>query len=202
MVPMKSRRRLPQLTLSWARVVTLLERRRPFQLAVLVTVAMVIGALTARLIATAKAERERWAGVHDVVMTTRAIESGTVISAGAVRRARLPDALTPDDALAALPTDARLALDVEAHTILTAALLAKDMAVVPATWRTVAIPDDVVTPPLAVGQRVDVVGGGDTLADGAIVATLDPLTVAVDNAAAAQVAAAARLGEVSLVAGG
>ena len=203
MVPTLRRRfRLPHLKTLTEVVITRLERRRSHQLVALVMVSTTIGALTAHLVGSAHAARERWAGTHEVLVTTRVIESGTMISASAVRKTLLPTALTPDDALSSLPTDARLSLTVEPRTVLTAALLEKDATIIPESWRTVAIPDDVVTPPLVVGQRVDVVGGGVTLTEGAIVSTLEPLTVAVDPSTAAQVAAAARVGEVSLVAGG
>lgn len=193
---------LPPLRILLDRSITALERRRTSQLVAVVVVSVTIGALTARLVASAHGARERWTGMHQVLLAARPIADGVEIPADAVTRTALPAALTPDDALVDLPTGARLRLAVEARTVITAALLAKDSAVVPDGWRMVAIPDDVATPPLSAGQSVDVVAGGETLAAGAVVATLEPLTVAVDPGVAAVVAAAARLGEVALVAGG
>ena len=184
------------------RVITRLERRRAHQVVAVVIVSVSIGAVTAHLMNSAHTARRQWAGAVPVLIATRAIAADAPITEDAVRLVALPPALSSDDALASLPTGARLAVAIEARTMLTAALLAKDAAVVPESWRTVALPDDVVTPPLAPGQNVDVVAGGVTLARGAIVATVEPLTVAVEPEVAADVAAAARVGDVSLVAGG
>lgn len=166
------------------------------------TVSVGIGAFTAHLVGSAHAAREQWASEIPVLLAARTIDAGEEIGTDAVTSVSLPRALAAEDALSALPSGARLAVNVAPRTMITDGLLAKDVAVVPEGWRTVAIPDDVVAPPLSVGQGVDVVANGLSLAEGAVVATLDPLTVAVDPAAAAVVAAASRAGDVSLVAGG
>lgn len=196
------RLRLPPIADLCDRAITRLEHSRRHQAAAVVVVSVSVGAVTAHLMTSARTARERWTGAVPVLVSTRAIAADAPVDGDAVRLVSLPPALVSDDAIAALPTGARLAVAVEARTQITAALLAKDAAVVPESWRTVALPDDVVTPPLAPGQEVDVVAGGATLAPGAVVATVDPLTVAVDPDVAADVAAAARMGEVSLVAGG
>lgn len=183
-------------------VITRLEHRRRHQAIAVIVLSISVGAITAHLLNSARAAHQRWTGSVPVLISTRAIPSGAPVDGDAVRVVSLPPALAADDALATLPTGARLVHTVEARTLITAALLAKEAAVVPESWRTVALPDDVVTPPLVPGQEVDVVAGGLTLAPGAIVASFDPLTVAVDPSVAAEVAAAARAGDVSLVAGG
>ncbi|MFM8625487.1 MAG: hypothetical protein ACKOCC_00870 [Actinomycetota bacterium] len=184
------------------RLITLLERRRGTQLVAVLTVSIGIGAFTAHLVGSARAAREQWATEIPALLAVRSIGADEEIDAGAVISVSLPRALAAEDALSALPSGARLAVDVAPRTVITDGLLAKDVAVVPEGWRTVAIPDDVVAPPLSVGQSVDVVANGLSLAEGAVVASLDPLTVAVDPGAAAVVAAASRTGDVSLVAGG
>jgi len=184
------------------RLITRLERRRGTQMVAVLTVSVGIGAFTAHLVGSAHAAREQWASEVPVLLAARTIDAGEEIDTDAVTSVSLPRALAAEDALSALPSGARLAVNVAPRTMITDGLLAKDVAVVPEGWRTVAIPDDVVAPPLSVGQGVDVVANGLSLAEGAVVASLDPLTVAVDPAAAAVVAAASRAGDVSLVAGG
>jgi len=185
-----------------SRAITRLERRRGSQIAVVVVISMGVGAFTTHLVRTAQSSRERWATEVPVLVAARTIEADDPIGPDAVDSAVLPRALAARDALSALPTGARLAVDVAAGTVITDSLLVKDAVIVPESWRMVALPDDVDAPPLAVGQVVDVVAHGAVLAEGALVATLSPITVAVDPGTAPAVAAASRLGEVSLVSGG
>jgi len=198
-IPIGARWRLGPLI---ERLITRLERRRGTQLVAVLTVSIGIGAFTAHLVGSARAAREQWATEIPALLAVRSIGADEEIDAGAVISVAALSSLTTEDALSALPSGARLAVDVAPRTVITDGLLAKDVAVVPEGWRTVAIPDDVVAPPLSVGQSVDVVANGLSLAEGAVVASLDPLTVAVDPGAAAVVAAASRTGDVSLVAGG
>ena len=185
-----------------ARAITRLERRRGGQIAVVLVISVGVGAFTAHLVRSAQVSRQRWATDVPVLLAAETIAADDAIDEDEVNPAVLPLALVARDALSVLPTGARLAVDVEAGTVITDSLLVKDAVVVPESWRTVALPDDVDAPPLAVGQVVDIVAHGAVLAEGALVATLSPITVAVDPGAAPAVAAAARLGEVSLVSGG
>jgi hypothetical protein len=50
-----------------------------------------------------------------------------------------------------------------------------------------------------VGDAVEIVGGSTVIASSGLVASIDPLTVAVPQEVSATVAAAARLGEISIV---
>lgn len=185
-----------------SRAITRLEQRRSSQMVVVLAISVCVGAFTTHLVRSAQTSRERWTTEVPVLLATRTIEADDPVDDDAVKATLLPRALTADDALSMLPTGARLAVDVAPGTVITDSLLVKDAVVVPESWRMVALPDDVGAPPLAVGQVVDVVAHGAVLAEGALVATLSPITVAVDPETAPAVAAASRLGEVSLVSGG
>ena len=185
-----------------SRAITRLEQRRSSQMVVVLAISVCVGAFTAHLVRTAQSSRERWATEVPVLVAARTIVADDPIGPDAVNSAVLPRALAARDALSVLPTGARLVVDVAPGTVITDSLLIKDAVIVPESWRMVALPDDVDAPPLAVGQVVDVVAHGAVLAEGALVATLSPITVAVDPGTAPAVAAASRLGEVSLVSGG
>jgi Flp pilus assembly protein CpaB len=167
----------------------------------------------------AQSARARWGRTRPVVVATRDLAPGEAVGAGRVARRDLPVALVPPAALAAVPEGAVVRLPIVAGEPLVAARLAPvgltgAAALVPAGRRAVAIPRGPAgTPPLAVGDQVDVVavagdeaGGapGYTLAERAPVVDVgrEAVTVAVPRADAPRVAAALASGAVVLALAG
>jgi hypothetical protein len=126
---------------------------------------------------------------------------GDVLTANNTHLISLPHAVVSSDALEELPDHASVRLALRSHTVLTTSLIAtrNEVAQIPTGWRIVALPTSLSTPPLVVGDAVEIVGGTTVIASSGLVASLDPLTVAVPSEVSAVVAAAARLGEISIV---
>ena len=164
-----------------------------------------ISALCAVLVAitvfSASRAREQWTQSREVVVATVDLAAGDVLNDNNTHRISLPHAIVSIDALDLLPDNASVRLAVRAHTVLSTSLISihNDTTAIPAGWRIVALPSSLSAPPLVVGDAVEIVGGTSVIATSALVASIDPLTVAVPQEVSATVAAAARLGEISIV---
>lgn len=145
--------------------------------------------------------REQWAQSREVIVATIDLSPGDVLTTSNTQRISLPQAIVTSDALEELPDNASVRLALRAQTVLSTALISSrnDVAAIPAGWRIVALPNSLSTPPLVVGDAVEIVGGTTVIATSALVASVDPLTMAVPADVSAMVAAAARLGEISVV---
>lgn len=180
---------------------SLLTTRR-HQSIVVVVVCVVPAVLVATTLHSLSRTREQWARSTPVLVVTVDVAAHEQITEHNSAFVSLPDAIVPTDALTERPTDARLRIALTPRSMVTAAMLLApaEAAAVPPGWRIVALPASLPMPPVQVGDMVDVVGGSSVLAPSALVATMEPLTVAVPADMAPAVAAAARLGEISLVA--
>jgi hypothetical protein len=164
-----------------------------------------ISALCAVLVAitvfSASRAREQWTQSRHVVVATVDLRPGDVLTTNNTHRISLPHAVVSSDALEEIPDQASVRLTLRAHTVLTTSLITNHNAVaeIPTGWRIVALPQSLSTPPLMVGDAVEIVGGSTVIASSGLVASIDPLTVAVPQEVSATVAAAARLGEISIV---
>ena len=129
----------------------------------IVLLAAATGIVVASLVSAAGAERDRWGTVRPVAVARHDLRPGDVVDAGAAEVRSLPAALVPEGALADLPRGSTVRQPVVAGEPLVAARLAPEgltgvAALVPARHRAVAVPvGPAGVPPLAVGDRVDVV---------------------------------------------
>lgn len=158
-------------------------------------------ALVAITLLSASRAREQWTQSREVLIATVDLTAGDTLNDDNTQRISLPHAIVSSDALEELPENASVRLALRAHTVLSSSLITShnDSAPIPSGWRIVALPSSLSTPPLVVGDAVEIVGGTSVIALSALVASLDPLTVAVPQEVSATVAAAARLGEISIV---
>ena len=181
-----------------------LVRKRRAQTLLACSVALVVSVITGSLVASARTNRDQWATSAPVLVAVHDIAAGQRVTTTNTRVVRLPPAATPTDAVSAIDRGAIVRIAVTARTPLTRSILRIGDSPVdlPRGWRTVAMPTDVATPRLHPGDKVDVVAGSEIVATGGIVVGSDPVTVAVPAEVAARVAAAARMGEISLITGG
>ncbi len=183
------------------RIATLLLTSRRAQTLSVLGVSTLCAVLVLMTLLSASRTREQWTQSRHVVVATVDLTPGDVLTTNNTHRISLPHAVVSSDALAEIPDQASVRLALRAHTVLTTSLITSHNAVaeIPTGWRIVALPKSISTPPLAVGDAVEIVGGTTVIASSGIVASLDPLTVAVPADVSATVAAAARLGEISIV---
>ena len=186
--------------LTTRRASLLLTSRRAQTFSVL-GISAVCAALVMVAMLSATRAREQWAQSQEIVVATVDLTPGEVLNTDNTRRVSLPHAIVSTDALRELPNNATVRLAVRAHTVLTTSLITtlNEVATIPAGWRIVALPASLSTPPLVIGDAIEIVGGTSVIATSALVASVDPLTVAVPADVSATVAAAARLGEISIV---
>ena len=178
----------------------LLTSRRAQTLSV-VGVSAVCAVLVLMTVLSATRAREQWTQSREVVVATIDLTPGEVLNSDNTHRVSLPHAIVSADALDDLPDHASVRVALRAHTVLSTSLITihNDTIAIPAGWRIVALPKSLATPPLVAGDAIEIVGGTSVIATSALVASLDPLTVAVPAEVSATVAAAARLGEISIV---
>lgn len=208
--PLPRRRRGPVLAL----------RRRPrLWWALVAVLALAVGTAVASAVERADAARRAWGTTVPVVVATEAIAPGDALSAAVLAVEKRPAALVPDSALRALPADRVAGAAIAAGEVVVAERLAGEglrgpAALLPPGTRAVAVPAERgLTPPVAVGDAVDVVvalggsgedrGGappGFTLVEAArVVAVSDEaVTIAVPRADTARVAVALGSGVVTL----
>ena len=161
-------------------------------------VSLVAGITVARGLAAAESAADAWTGDVRAMVTRHRIEHGTTITHDDLVDVMLPPALAPDEAVTELTPGMRTKVDLPARTILVAPLL-EGAVDYPSDWRVVAFPPGADGLPVAAGDSLDIVAGTNVLVEGAVVASVTPLTLAVPADLAAPVAAAVRLGDVSLV---
>lgn len=153
------------------------------------------------LLSSAHAQKARWSTSTPIVVAAVDLDAGAVLTDENTEMVSVPLALVAADVLSFLPDNAVTRLPLRARTTLTSSLVETPDALndVPDGWRIVALPPSLTAPPLRIGDAVDVVGGSAIIAQAVRIHSLDPLTVAVPADVAAAVAAAARMGEISLV---
>lgn len=183
--------------------------------ALVLTVAVGAGVLASAVVSGAQSTRRAWGAERSVLVARHDLHAGDEIGPGDVELVARPAAVVPSSALEVLPANAVLRAEVIAGEVLVEERLAPAglrgvAALLPAGTRAVALPiDPGTTPPLAPGDRVDIlvalpreaVGSGPpgfVLASSALVVAIDDAaaTVAVPRDLAPRVAVA--LGEGAL----
>jgi flagella basal body P-ring formation protein FlgA len=175
--------------------------RRPWiYWAVVAALATIAAVAVHGQLASIEAERDRWGTSRSVLVATRQLEPGDVITAELVA---LPVAALPAAALVEPPTDAVVRQRVAAGEVLTELDIAH--AVGPAALAEPGLVVVALSDPLArnvaAGQRVKVAADGVVLADQAEVTEVidDVIFVAVPDREAVAVAAAAQHGSATLL---
>ena len=181
-----------------------LEKHRRIQLVVALVVSISCGAFVATLSRSAQAHRSQWVSHVKVRVTTKHVKAGDQFTSHNTQLVDLPEATIADDAIAQLPTRARARIALAPRTPLSTSLmsLAESRVPIPAGWRGVAMPTDIIAPGLTPGDRVDVVAATSVVSTNALVIEVSArniITVAVPAVDAALVASAARIGDISLV---
>ena len=204
----------PSFTLP--RVALALRRRPRVRLALVAVLALVVAVLVQRTVAGADAVRAAWGPRARVVVATRDLAPGHVVTAGEVREVSLPPAAVPPEALDRVaPGRVVRSLVLEGEVIVRRRLSAAGVdgiaALLPDGTRAVAVPVEAGTaPPLEVGQTVDlvaVVAGDGLIPQAGVLAAAAPVvhvgdhavTVALDAEVVPRVAAALAAGAVTLV---
>lgn len=182
------------------------------------TLALAAGLLAASVVDEAEEARRAWGSAVTVVVATRDLQPGDRLDGGAVALARRPRVAVPASALTALPHGRVAGAAIVAGEVVVAERLAGEglegaAALLPPGTRAMAIPaDPALTPPIAVGDRVDLVvalagaaeaGGGPPgftlVADALVVAVEEAaVTVAVPRDDTPRVSVALGAGAVSL----
>ena len=190
-----------QASLLASRIVTRLERERRWQLVLVLSVSVVCAALVVDAVVAVRGEKAAWTRDTSVLVLTRDVKKGDALTALNTRTQRIPGALAPADALADISAHITARVSMRANTPLSLSLivLPADAVTVPAGWRVIALPPDLALPVVDPGDTVDVVVGDAVVAEGAVVVSLEPFSVAVPVGVIARVAAAARVGEVTVV---
>jgi len=197
----------------------LVMRRHPsLWWAVAAVLAVAAGLLASSAVNRAEEARRAWGAAVTVVVATRDLQAGDPLDGGAVALERRPRAAVPASALTALPEDRVAGAAIVAGEVLVAERLAGEdldgaAALLPLGTRAMAIPaDPALTPPIEVGDRVDLIvtlagaaepsGGppGFTLVADALVVAVEEaaVTVAVPRDDTSRVAVALGSGAVSL----
>jgi Flp pilus assembly protein CpaB len=179
--------------------------------ALVAALAVAVAVTSARLVNRAAAARSEWGETVAVVVITRAVDAGRPIGESDVERRDLPRAVVPDAAVTHSPVGRLAIVDLFPGEVLVARRLAPDglrgpAALLPPGSRALAVPTGPGTPPLAVGDAVEVLAsGGEPSASpmGRVVAVDESsVTVAVPAADAPAVAFALAQGVVTLALAG
>ena len=137
------------------------------------------GLVVTSLVASAEAARDRWGRTRPVVVATRDLSPGDTIEVSDVEVRTLPEAAAGSTALREAPTGAVVSQPVVAGEALVGQRLAPDglsgvAALVPSGQRAVAVPlGPMGTPPLSIGDFVDVLAVVPVAADGPAAAGAD-----------------------------
>lgn len=185
--------------------------------AVVLTVAIGLGAAAASLVARAEDVRREWGTTVEVLVARRSLAAGQPVRSRDVELVARPVALVPTSAVRSLPQGAVARAAVAAGEVIVAERLAPVglrgvAAMLPAGTRAMAVPvEPGSTPPLTPGDRVEVIvalppesagsgAPGFALLSDALVVAVDEasVTVAVPRASAPRLAVALGLGAVSL----
>jgi Flp pilus assembly protein CpaB len=185
-------------------VIRALQVQRRAQLFAVLIVSVVIGFLVAHTVHSTHATQRQWVSQVSVLVTSRNVSTGEILTNTNTRRVALPLAIQPHDALTEIPTNARMRIAVSSRTALSSSMIIGDNAriQIPTGWRGVAMPTDLVAPTVIAGDHVDVVSADTVIAAGALVIEVSPsngITIAVPAELAAIVATASRAGDASLV---
>jgi Flp pilus assembly protein CpaB len=146
--------------------VRLFVARRPLLHWLLIGLAAALtGAFVYSRAAAADAARGQWGSARTVVVATRDLPAGHRVAPGDLRRQRWPVALVPPDARASLDEGVVIATPVAAgQPVLGRDLGRGDAGPVAATLapgrRAVTIPVGDLSPPVVIGDRVDLVAAG------------------------------------------
>jgi Flp pilus assembly protein CpaB len=192
-------------------------RRHPrWRTAASIIVALLCGGVVAATVHEADAARAAWGRSTTVLVAARDLAPGEAVDAGNTRREQHPGPLVPPDAITELPAGGRVTAAVYEGEVLREARLTDAASAVaarlPPGSRAVAIPvEPGTTPPLSVGDRVEVLvalppeaaGGGppgfSLATDVPVVEITDEaVTIAVDEAVAPRLAVAFGQGAVTL----
>lgn len=166
-------------------------------IAAIATALVVVAVVTATLNDTRHA-RSMWTGEVRALSVRHDVPRGKVLTADDIVEVLLPPALVPESALSDLRDGMQAAIDLPSRSIITGPMI-NDRIAVPESWRVVAFSATAATLPLSPGDAVDIVVGTTVLVESAVVVSVTPLTLAVPAERAPDVAAAVRLGDVSLV---
>ena len=185
-------------------VIRALQVQRRAQLFAVLIVSVVIGFLVARTVHSTHATQRQWVSQVSVLVTSRNVSMGEVLTSANTHHVALPLAIQPHDALTEIPTNARMRIAVSSRTALSSSMIIRNNAriQIPSGWRGVAMPTDLVAPTVIAGDHVDVVSADSVIAAGALVIEVSPengITIAVPAESAAVVATASRNGDASLV---
>ncbi|MGH9117332.1 MAG: SAF domain-containing protein [Acidimicrobiales bacterium] len=204
-------------------------RRRPaLRWLLVVGLALLTGLFTTRVVDSARSARARWGAGHAVVVMTGSVAAGDAIEVDDVEVVSLPAAVVPDDAMTEPPIGREAVTDLFPGEVLLAGRVAPGgrhgaAALLPPGTRALAVPSGPGTPPLRVGDTVDVLAtfdpflfdpsgeraaplasAGGPVVSGALVVDVSEgaTTVAVAAADAPQVAFALAQGAVTLALAG
>lgn len=126
--------------------------------------------VTARLAADGARQQEAWGSTEELVVVARAVPAGRALVDDDVERRQVPEALVPAGALVAQPDrELHVVGRIAATALVPGEILVADR-LAPEGFeegrgtgpegRVVAIPLDLPAPPLATGDRVDLIAGG------------------------------------------
>lgn len=185
-----------------------------------IALAVLTGTTVSRLADRAASQSSRYGPPRQTVVALRRVEPGRAIRAADVAVRSLPATLVPRDALRSAPTGRTAIAPLFPGQVIVAAQVAPAGrsgigALLDAGQRAVAVPTGGMSPPLRVGDVVDVLATFDpdaaagkdptfAVAEGATVLAVgdDAVTVAVSPAGAARVAYAITAGVVTLALSG
>lgn len=181
-----------------------LQIQRRAQLIAVLVVSVIIGFLVARTVHSTRATQQQWTSKVSILVTSRNLAAGESLTNENTQYVALPLEIQPDEALTAIPTNARTRIALPSRTALSTAMIIRDNAriQIPSGWRGVAMPTDLVAPTVIAGDHVDVVSADAVITAGALVIEVSPtngITIAVPAESAAVVATASRNGDASLV---
>jgi Flp pilus assembly protein CpaB len=130
--------------------------------------AIAVAITSARLVDRAAAARASWGETATVVVVTRPVHAGRPIRDADVERRDLPRAVLPDAAVTRPPVGRVAIVDLFPGEILVARRLAPEglrgpAALLPPGTRALAVPTGPGTPPLTVGDAVEVLAAVDPL---------------------------------------
>lgn len=158
-----------------------------------VVIAVVVAMVVSSLVDRATAEARRLGPPVRVPVATRAVDVGEVLGADTVAWRRLPRSAVPVGDVVTSAEGRTALVPLAEGEVLLASKLGPDglrgvAALLPAGMQALAVPAATGTPPLEVGDRVDVLGAFDSEA---VVVSADAVVVGVDAEAVTVAVAAA-----------
>ena len=184
------------------RIISALERKRKAQFVVAIAISIVCASVVVESMTTARSQRKKWSSNVSVVVLTKNVTANEPLTSDNTKIVALPIAIVATDALTALPARATTRVALTANTPLSHSLLVptSESVDIPAGWRIIALPPDIVTPPLSTGDTVDVITGNTVIAQGSVVTSVKPLALALPAEALPAFTAASRVGDVFIAA--